>query len=40
MMIEDQIKKLDQNVRMLASAVTSLNEDQFLMKLNGWSSRD
>jgi hypothetical protein len=40
MIIEDQIKKLDKNVRTLAFSVTSLNEAQFLMKVNGWSSRD
>ena len=40
MKIEDQIQKLDKNVQALAFSVASLNQDQFLEKLNGWSSRD
>ena len=40
MNIKDQIEKLEKNVQALRFAVTSLDEDQFLMKLNGWSSRD
>jgi hypothetical protein len=40
MNIEDQIEKLNKNVQALCFSLASLNEDQFLMKLNGWSSRD
>jgi hypothetical protein len=40
MNVEDQIKRLNKNVQALAATISSLNEDQFLMKLNGWSSRD
>jgi hypothetical protein len=40
MNVENQIEKLNKNVQTLASSVAALNQEQFLMKLNGWSSRD
>ncbi|HSE39659.1 MAG TPA: ClbS/DfsB family four-helix bundle protein [Acidobacteriota bacterium] len=40
MNIEDQIEKLNKNVQALSFSLASLDEDHFLMKLNGWSSRD
>jgi hypothetical protein len=40
MSIKDQIEKLNENVEALASFVESLNENQFLVKLKNWSSRD
>lgn len=40
MTIDAQISRLDQSVEGLAAAVASLDEELFLEKLNGWSSRD
>ena len=40
MTIEDQIVGFDRSVEAFARCVTSLDEQRFLQKLNGWTPRD
>ena len=40
MTIEDQIVRLDQSVNAFVRCVSSLDEQHFLQKLNGWTPRD